>query len=159
MESQSRVFFVLAVLGLVSLLATVGYLLFEISSFYSSSDATRLETLWTRDLQRLREAKVLPKGFEDIQSIELTAATELTRKWQKHLHIPIKTSPAGHYRLEILLLSWDEGNTLAAIVQYNLIDLRSKDMVWELGRTFILKGNRSSEETLAHQLQGLFQKK
>jgi hypothetical protein len=156
-SKQPGIYLVLAVVGLIALLITAGYVVFEITSFYARPDAARLELLWTRDIKRLREAKALPAAFEDIKEIEVTAATEQGREWLKSLKIPVKTKPNGTHRLEILLLTWEEGTTVAAIVQYNLIDLHSKDMIWELGRTFILKGNKSPEEGFARRIHGLFE--
>ena len=87
----------------------------------------------------------------------MTAATDKAKDWQKSLHIPIATVPNGKYRLELLLISWEEGETEGAIIQYNLVNLETMNMEWELGRTFILKGTRSSEETFAARMHNFFE--
>jgi hypothetical protein len=156
-SKQPGLYMVLAVVGLFALLVTAGYIVFEITSFYARPDSARLELLWTRDLKRLRDAKALPAAFDDIKEIEVTPATEQARQWFKSLKVPVTTKVNGGHRLEILLLTWEEGTTVAAIVQYNLIDLKTKDMIWELGRTFILKGNKSPEESFARRIHELFE--
>lgn len=133
-----------------------GYWTWEFSTFYRQPLVKRFSELWIRDVAKLKQAGVLPPGMSDLKSIEISAATDLTQSWKPDLVIPFSSDAKGHFHLEILLLSWEEGAKEGAIVQYNLIDLRSKDMIWELGRTFVLLGENPVEEALARQIQLFF---
>ena len=128
----------------------------DFASFYQRPLGQRFSLLWTRDTDLLTANHIFPAGISDLQSYEITAATERMESWKTDLHIPFKTSPKGHFHLEILLLSWEEKTQEGAIVQYNLVDLRTKDMVWELGRTFILHGQNPLEEAIASGILSLF---
>lgn len=144
------------VLSLLLLSGVLTYLGWNTVHFYSQPSRRRLEVLWARDLDQLRQAKILPKGFQQIRDIRVTPGSEQAQKWLPDLKIPVIADPHGDHRLEILLLTWAEDQTEAAIVQYDLVDLKSQNMVWELGRTYILKGNHSTEEKIALSLRNLF---
>jgi len=142
--------------GCLGIIFIVGHWTLEFSSFYQQPIGKRFSELWARDVSMLKAAHIFPPGIFDLKSYELSAATERTQSWKPDISIPFGTDPNGHFHLEILLLSWEEGSKEGAIVQYNLIDMRSKDMTWELGRTFVLLGQNPIEEAIARQILKLF---
>lgn len=100
----------------------------------------QLQSLWEDDLKLLRSHKKLHKDWEKIKEVEMIGGTPTAKKWVQSLKSPLKTNPKGLYKLEVLVLSWNDQKAEGAIVQYDLIDMKSGNLVWELGRTFQFKG-------------------
>jgi hypothetical protein len=88
---------------------------------------------WQEDLQRMDRLRTLPPGFKDLKSVEYIATTEKLKVMLKKYPMDFKTSGKGRYALEILL---DELKGGGLMMQYDLVDLKSGNTVWERGRTF-----------------------
>lgn len=124
------------------------------AKFAMGTPAERLEFLWRQDIEILREAKKLPSGFDDIKEIVLIPATDNAKTWMKEIHVPLRVKTTGKHKMEVLLLSFEEENVLGAIIQYNLVELESENMIWELGRTFVLEGDHDLEKLNPAETQG-----
>src|SRR5690606_4847569 len=74
----------------------------------------------------------------------------LAKKWLAEIESPIQVTKEGTHKLEVLLLSWEEGEKLGAVIQYDLVDMKTQNLLWELGRTFILKGDEADQGLIAH---------
>lgn len=120
----------------------LGYKQYE---FTSSPPIERLQLLWENDLDLLKGQNKLPQAWYDIREVRLIPATEQAKEWAKLINVPIKLNPKGQHELDALLLTWEEDDTLGAVVQYSLIESQSKNMIWELGRTYILRGDPNIE--------------
>lgn len=106
--------------------------------FKNGSPSTRLQILWENDLELLEQASSLPKQWDQIREIKIDAATDNAKKWMQGVYPPITIRPDGTHRLEILVISWEEEKEHGVIIQYNLVELKNENMIWELGRTLIL---------------------
>lgn len=114
------------------------------AQFLNSTEVERLQSLWNQDVADLEKAKALPEGWYRIKSTEFYSGDNGAQKWiDQKLHPPQKTLPNGTHRLEILLLSFEDKGKIGAIVQYNLVDIKTQNMEWELGRTFYLNSNKN----------------
>jgi hypothetical protein len=103
---------------------------------YSSQSAT-LTKLWREDIENLNNSKILPAAIYNLREIEWIAPDKQARKWTKFLKPPFALKSSGEYRLELLILSQQDG-ALAAVIQHHLIHIPSGNSVWELGRTYTL---------------------
>lgn len=113
------------------------------AQFLNSTQVEKLQSLWSQDVTDLENAKALPEGWHSIKSIEFYSGDKGAQKWiDEKLRPPQKTQPNGTHRLEILLLSFEDQGKVGAIIQYNLVDLKTQNMEWELGRTFYLNSNK-----------------
>lgn len=110
------------------------------------TDAERLRRLWIQDLSELHEAELLPEAWNKISDLEVFAGTEQAGQWLQEIEPPIATVDEGLYSLEILVLSWTEDNILAAVIQHNLIEKKTNEMIAEFSRTYYLKGYREAME-------------
>ena len=119
----------LGIVALVSALALGSWLLWDDLSYSAMSPEQRLQALWEQDV---------PKGFQSLKSIQLIGADDRAKSWIPHLKAPLKTTPNGKYKLEVLLISWVHEKALGAIVQYDLYEVKSGNLEEELGRTFVL---------------------
>jgi hypothetical protein len=137
------------VIGLLVLVLGLGLSLYIGNQYYRVSFATpteRLQILWDQDVQKLKEAKKLPAGWDDIRQIDLFPATDNAKVWLKNVTVPLQVRADGQHKMEVLILSWEESGVTGAIVQYNLVDLKTNNMIWELGRTFVLSGDPDLEK-------------
>ncbi len=70
--------------------------------------------------------------------------TPESKNWLKRIDVPVRPHiQEGGNRLEVLVVVWEEEGKQGALVQYNLVDLKSKNMVFELGRTLILADGKN----------------
>jgi hypothetical protein len=100
--------------------------------------AKRFESLWREDVEQLEASKKLPAPWNDIRDLEVFAGTSETREWLNLITVPLHSKKDGHFRLEVLLVAWEEDGKRGVLVQYDLVDLKTKNNIWELGRTLIL---------------------
>ena len=114
----------------------VAYSYYEMTQL---SQEHKLEKFIAADLETLRSHRVLPASFDSVSHLEVQTGTEQARKWLEKIKLPIEQKQDGEFKLEVLLMSFedDDGKT-AAIIQYNIVNNKTHDMVWELGRTFYL---------------------
>lgn len=120
--------------------------------FEFGSKSERLQILWEQDLEKLKAANLLPEAWSDIREIELNPTTDNAKLWMKNVQVPILLKSNGQHRLEILGVSWEEGHSSGLILQYNLVDLKTNNMIWELGRTFTLEGETEENKDRPHAL-------
>lgn len=112
----------------------------------------KLEAMLIKDVEKLKHSQMLPEAFQSLSEIELHGGTKEAKAWLQEIRLPFKATEKGTHTLEVLLVTWSEGPKDGAMVQYNLVDNASGNMIWELGRTFILKDRDSSYFQLRHQL-------
>ena len=115
----------------------------------------RLERQWQQDVQLLENSHKLPGQWYDVKNLEIYGGTPESKEWLQRIHVPLTTVPQGHYTLEVLLVAWEEDGKRGALVQYNLVEIQSKNNIWELGRTFILSkpGPKDSLASLWDELR------
>lgn len=129
-------------IGLLFLCLGVGLTTFVLLDFWSDHNAPlylQLQQQWEEDVHNLEASPKLPKAWFDVKELEITGGTPETKSWLRRIHVPLKTKKDGHYKLEVLVVAWEEEGKQGALVQYNLTDLKTQNMIWELGRTFILR--------------------
>lgn len=129
-------------LSLLSLLFALLISIYVAHSYYefqSFTEEQRLEHLIATDFNRLRSSHILPKAFDSISHIEVVTGTEQARNWLEKIKLPVEQRPDGEFKLEVLLMSFEDEGRTAAVIQYNIVNNKTRDMVWELGRTFYLK--------------------
>ncbi len=122
---------------------SVSLFAFVILNFWNDRNAPlyrKFESKWAQDVQLLESSKKVHPGWFETKEIEIIGGTPETKAWLKRIQAPLKPKKEkdGSYKLEILTVAWEEEGKRGALVQYNLVDLKTQNMVWELGRTLIL---------------------
>jgi hypothetical protein len=115
--------------------------------FWNNDHAGMLNVLWKDDVKLLVKAQKLPKAWGEIRNIHVDTASPIAAKWMKNIEVPIKVRHDGGYRLDILIDHWIYQGHLGAMIQYNLVDLKSGNTVWELGRTLTI--GKHAEKSVA----------
>jgi hypothetical protein len=122
------------------------------TSYYVKTPYSKLITSWTDDVHVLEKSKKLPKEWSEIKELEIkgdnswpiqdwlgkirdTKAKPGSEASQKP---PIKLNPKGHFKLEVFLVHWIEEYRYGVMLQYHLVDIASKNTIWELDRTYPL---------------------
>ena len=121
--------------------AAIGILAYLCFDFWSVRHAplySKLETQWTADIQQLEASKKLPKAWFDVRDVEVYPGTLETKNWLQHIQVPLHRKTDGHYKLKVLVIAWEENGIRGTLVQYDLMDLKTKNNIWELSRTYIL---------------------
>ena len=122
--------------------AAISLLAFVVLDYWSSRNAPiqiRFERMWRDDVALLEGSTALPKQWFDVSEVEIFGGTPETKGWLRKISPPIAVKTAsGQHKLEVLVVAWEEEGIRGVLVQYNLVDLKSKNMIWELGRTIIL---------------------
>jgi hypothetical protein len=89
---------------------------------------------WQSDLDHLRRGGYLPKSFEDVRTVQLNATTMRLKHTFAQYPIDFHVKKDGHYTLEVFVDEIEDNGGI--VVQYDLIDNKSGNLVFELGRTF-----------------------
>ena len=129
----------IASVALMAVLSISGVFLYKFIHFQSMSKVQRLNYLWKRDMNILKGSKHLHPGIKQVREFEAFAGSDGAKKWLPQLQVPWKKLEKGKYKLEILLLDFNENNQDHAVIQLNLVEIESENMIWELGRTYQLE--------------------
>jgi hypothetical protein len=131
---------IIPVVVLTIILATVGFWagrrylhMAYISLFIKAPPEKKFMDAWESDIHHLDDIKALPPGFKDLRLVRLSTPSAKLKKSFKQYPIQFEAKPSGHFILEIFGDELDEGGVL---IQYDLVDGKTGNTVWELGRTF-----------------------
>ena len=96
----------------------------------------RMAREWRHDLDRLKKAGSLPESFQKIKVIKITSrSAQLKDIGEKLVHF-MPTNSDGTVELDIFL---DQpSQTKGILIQYDLVDIKSGNTVWEISRTLPL---------------------
>ena len=111
----------------------------NMSSMQMNSSSKTLYNKWKEDLAKLKQNNQLPGGFDSIKEINYSPLSSMAGQWVSGIIIPISVKKDGKYRLNLEIDSWSENNKTAAVVHYQMIEIRSGNTVWEFGRTYPIR--------------------
>lgn len=121
---------------------SVALLAFVVLDVWSSRNAPlfkKFERKWGEDIELLESSHKLPKGWDDVAEIELIGGNPETKAMLRKIKIPLSIkNKSGRYKLEVLVVAWEADGKRGALTQYNLVDLKTQNMVAELARTIML---------------------
>jgi hypothetical protein len=90
----------------------------------------------SRDLYEMYKKGEIPKYFFQLKNIKWSYYDEELKKQIPMESIPFKTSMAGAYNLEIDAFSSSKKTSKIAVLQMNLIEVKSGNKIWELSRNY-----------------------
>lgn len=124
----------------------VGVLSYIVLDLWSTRNAPlfrKLETQWAEDVKLLESSKNLPQGWFDVKEVEVFGGTPETKAVLRKIKIPVGVKKEnGDHKLEVLVVVWEEEGKRGALIQYNLVNLKTGNMIKEIGRTLILSKPR-----------------
>ncbi len=128
--------FLLVLLSFV-ILGGVAAIYFKADYFLLSPKEKFIES-FQNDIALLKKSGTLPEAYSHIREVEIKSDNSPARDWLDDLKRKIPRDQNGTYKLSVMVIHWIEANRYGAIVQYNLVDLKSGNTVWEFSRTFKL---------------------
>ena len=134
----------------------VALLAYVVLDYWQSRNAPpfkRFERQWAEDVRQMEESGKLPKPWFDVAEVEIIPGKPEAKVMLRQIHVPLAGKKKdGQHRLEVLVVPWEEEGKTGVMLQYNLTETKSKNMIYELGRTLIL-----SEPEPKNPLQNLWQ--
>lgn len=124
---------------LISALVIVAFsMLFLKASFWLAAPQEKFIRSWQEDIALLEKSNKLPKEWFNVREVRLRTDNSPVQSWTEHNKHPIKMNPNGTYALNVMLIHWIEGYRYGVVIQYNLVDTKNDNTIWELGRTLKL---------------------
>lgn len=144
-----------ALLFLCAAFGIAAYLVLDEWQYEKLSSINKMQQLWEQDLQLMEEQHQLPAGWSSIREIELNPGSAEALDWLKKLQVPVVVEKSGQYKLQILFFPWIEEGKQGVYLQYDLVDLKSKNSntVFETSRTIMITGERNWLQQLLEQFQ------
>jgi len=126
--------------------ALLAYLVLDFWARRNAPLHRKLERLWQEDVTLLEESGKLPQPWFDVKEVEIFGGTPETKSILKRIHIPVAPKNLnGAYKLETLVIVWEEEGIRGATIQYNLVDIKTQNMIKEIGRTLTLRKPRNKD--------------
>jgi hypothetical protein len=117
----------------------------DILPFWFEDKPEEIRALWMQDLELLLKNDKLPKEWAQVREVKYQPMSAGAEKLLKEIKPPLTPSnKKGNYRLEISVDDWKEKSEYGLMIQYQLIDLKSQNLIWELGRTLLINSQVSS---------------
>lgn len=119
----------------------------DLSPFWFDANTTeQIETLWKQDLELLVRSKSLPKEWLEVSEIKYFPLTETSKELLTKIRPPMGTRPEGKYRMEVSIDDWldnENGKSdYGLMIQYQIFDIASQNLIWELGRTLTMTNSK-----------------
>ncbi len=124
---------------LIVVLAFLSLIFFATNlKFWMLPPSQKFSVAVAEDLKLLDQKHFLPEAWQKIQKISLTSDASHVSNWldEKSFQIPVQKN--GEYILEIFVSEWIDGYRYGALVEYDLVNIKNKNTVWELNRTYKL---------------------
>ncbi len=90
------------------------------------------------DFNLLMKNHYLPPSWSNIRTIEISSDASHVQDWLGPEAFDVKKKADGEFALKVFVSEWIDGYRYGALVQYDLINLKTKNTVWELNRTYKL---------------------
>lgn len=121
-------------------IVSIGQLLKIETENLRSSKGNSFSTNVESDLSELRLSKRLPSGWDSIKTVTFLPADSEQKPYLANIRSLFPINKDGALELIIDVVEIDEEEQKSIILQMSLIDLNSRNKIWELGRTYRLNG-------------------
>jgi hypothetical protein len=118
--------------------AVLAYTSFDYWRLRNGPMTKRFESQWEADVKQLEDSQKLPKAWFEVKEFNVIAGNPETRKLLRSIELPFRANPHGKFKLDVLMVAWEEPLRTGVLIQYNLEDLRTKNTVFELNRNLVL---------------------
>ncbi|MBX9769515.1 MAG: hypothetical protein K2X47_19720 [Bdellovibrionales bacterium] len=106
-----------------------------------------LNSLVRQDLEQMVAKKTLSDAFFDLKTLEIKNLSKDVEGWLTPASFPFVMKGDGKNRLSVQVDLWKSPETgqNGVLVQMQIYDIASQNLVWELGRTYIIQEYERSE--------------
>jgi hypothetical protein len=133
---QKKIGIILFIASILTIL-WLGYTQLRVD-YWLKPPSEKLSIVWSTDIKNLEKSKMLPPQWQDVKEVVVKTDNSPLLDWTAKLKPPISTNTNGHYRLEVFFVLLLDGNRYGTVVEYDLIEISTKNKIWELGRTYKL---------------------
>ncbi len=103
--------------------------------------AKKFSNLWQKDLDYLSALKGFPE-WQEIKSVSFISGNRLARSFLLQAPLPrqitaIKNTKKSKFNLEIVVVAWNDAKETGIVLQYELLDSKTRNKQWEFSRTLI----------------------
>ena len=127
-----------AIFGMAILLLVIFALARADVGFWAATPAKKFALATRTDIRLLEKNHYLPPAWSKIKSIEVSSDASHVQNWLTADAFDIPRKKDGEYNLEIFVSEWIDGYRYGALVQYDLVEIKTKNTIWELNRTYKL---------------------
>ena len=106
--------------------------------FYLKKPQDKFAAAWQSDMTLLEKSGKLPKEWQEIKEISVKGQASPATEWVEDVLPPISATKKGKYRLNIFVIHWIDGYRYGVVIQYDLVDIQTQNVVSEIGRTLKL---------------------
>jgi hypothetical protein len=108
---------------------------------WTDSQGDILNSLVRQDLEQMVAKNSLPDSFFNLQSLEIKNLSPEVAGWLTEKSFPFVMKVDGKNKMAILVDLWKSPETgqNGVLVQMQIYDIASQNMIWELGRTYIVE--------------------
>ncbi len=106
--------------------------------YWLQPPAERFATAWREDLALLRATGHFPPAWDELANVEFSSNESTVQDWFKATASPFRTRKGAQYKLQILAIHFIDKHRYGVMIQYNWIDLKTKNTVGELARTLTI---------------------
>ncbi len=96
----------------------------------------------SRDFHQLNKKGQIPKYFFQIRNIKWSYHDQDLKKDIPEESIPFRATASGLYNLEIDAFSSQQKTSKIAVIQMNLIDIKTGNKIWELSRNYEIENSK-----------------
>lgn len=128
----------LAALFITALIAGGIIFLKRAIKLYETPPAERLSKLISQDLENLKLKNSLPPEFKNLSEIEITTEGSTFKPWTDLIKLSIPQTASGTHTLQVFIFFYLNEKKYGANVQYDLVENKSENTIWELSRSYDL---------------------
>ena len=95
--------------------------------------------LWEADFKKMKKSGELDeKYWGSIKKINFEYSSKLSKKWRDKFTPPVIINHKGQYELDVLIMTWAEKKEIGVVAQFDIMNIKSKNLILELSRTYYL---------------------
>jgi hypothetical protein len=98
----------------------------------------KLSKMIVKDFEILDLQSELPADWQNLKEIKYLPTSPKAEEYLKESQPELITSPSGKYQLELIYIDFQDEEATGFMIQSSLIDLKSKNKIWEIVRSFNL---------------------
>ena len=132
------------------LIAAVIGLGFSIYSDLHRAPPSRLQEMLDSDFRLLKKYHKLPLQLNSLRRVHIRTQDNSLYQTISHIQLPTTTSLKGQFELDVFVFAWqsDDHKKTGYIFQYDLVDPKTKNTIWELSRTYALNAPGQKKSSL-----------
>lgn len=107
----------------------------------SLTNPEKLSQMITKDFELLELQSELPKDWNSLKEVKLVSTSKKSELYLMESKPNLQIADSGRFQLELIYIDYKDEEGTGFMIQSSLIDLKSKNKIWEMVRPFNLPDN------------------